>query len=316
MWWQVRRNCRPPALTSTENLAQQGMRSEQESLLRTGSVQRNELVEPVTQQNASHLRLCTSSRFTSQMLVRHIAENPDLAWKVRGENEYIVGGFWRHRAEIGHIVEMTLGRRADVLLSRLLDVFRDLGTKLVVVTLEDFSPDSASYRRLGLSQLDEIVEFERTGCNNLPPAAKIDIRGFAPQDFSAVLDVDHAAFPWLWRNSDDELRWYSNHGGVEIYVADGGSAIFGYAGLTINGKEGHLDRLAVVPDLQGKGLGAALLRFSIEQMARLGVRHVGLSTQHNNQRSQRLYRVFGFRPRLRSHKIYGLWLGGEEEAGG
>ena len=57
----------------------------------------------------------------------------------------------------------------------------------------------------------------------------------------------------------------------------------------------HLDRIAVRPDLQGSGYGAATLAFTVETLFHRGSRRVGLSTQATNHRSRRLYERFGFR---------------------
>ncbi|MBI5957029.1 MAG: GNAT family N-acetyltransferase, partial [Chloroflexi bacterium] len=71
---------------------------------------------------------------------------------------------------------------------------------------------------------------------------------------------------------------------------------------------GHLDRLGIHPSRQGLGYGADLLAFAIQRMASQGARRVGLSTQAENGRSQRLYEGFGFRRTGDSYQLYGLWL--------
>lgn len=274
---------------------------------------RSRLVEPVTPENAGCLRLSRASYFTPQRLSLHVSEYPGLVWRIAGQNEYVIGGHWRHRAEVGHILEMTYGRSRDVLLPFIVDVFRDLGARLVVITLDDLSLYRAFHAKFGFEQIDEIIELERTSVGGLPSASPVAIRRMLPEDLPAVVAVDEATFPWLWRNSREEFGWYGSQWGVEIYVAaDEDSSIVGYAGLTIRGRDGHLDRLAVAPSCQGLGYGAALLRFSVERMVRAGVLRLALSTQANNKVSQQLYRWFGFRPTFRSQKIYGLWLNGGE----
>ncbi|MBI2955536.1 MAG: GNAT family N-acetyltransferase [Chloroflexi bacterium] len=276
---------------------------------------RDHLLEQVTAQNVSQLRLGRASFFTPQRLVAHIAENPGLAWRMRDQNEYVIAGSWRHRADIGHILEMTYGRWREDLLVFILDAFRKQGAKLVVSVLDDYSLYLALYARFGFIRLDEIIELEQLRPPNLPSAPPVTIRKMLPADQPAVLAVDEAAFPWLWRNSDEEFSWYGEQHGVEIYVADpDGLGVVGYAGLTIKGREGHLDRLAVAPGQQGLGFGAALLRFSVQRVAQAGVHRMALSTQSGNLRSQRLYRWFGFKPTFRTQKIYGFWLDGGESS--
>lgn len=271
----------------------------------------NPSVEPVTLDNVGQLKLCKGSYYTPERLAAHIAEQPDLVWRVQGQHEYVIAGYWRHRVEIGQLLELTYGRHRDVLLSFILDVFRKKMARLVVVTLDDFSLYLAFYAKLGFQRLDEIIEMERIGVDNIPSTPSVAIRPFRQDDFADALTVDQAAFPWLWQNSMEEFRWYSSLEGVEVFVAlDGEEKIVGYAGLTMRGRDGHLDRLAVLPSQQGSGYGAALVRYSIEHMLRTGVRRIALSTQTTNKTSQRLYRWFGFRPTFRAQKIYGLWLDG------
>ncbi len=269
---------------------------------------RSHLIEEVTPESVGSLKLTRASYFTPQRLILHVSESPGFVWKIRGQNEYVIAGRWRHRDEIGHILEMTYGRHRDILLSFVLDVFRDRGTKLVVIPLDDLSLYRAFYAKFGFERLDEIIELERSNNKEIPPTVSLFINKMSPEDLPAVLAVDKASFPWLWRNSLEEFEWYGSQWGVETYVARDDHGIIGYSGLTIRGLDGHLDRLAVLPSYQGQGYGSALLRYSIERMMQAGVRYIALSTQSSNKVSQQLYRLFGFRPTFRSQKIYGLWL--------
>ncbi|MEX2314954.1 MAG: GNAT family N-acetyltransferase [Thermomicrobiales bacterium] len=78
-----------------------------------------------------------------------------------------------------------------------------------------------------------------------------------------------------------------------------------YTGTTRFRTWGLLDRIAVAPDLPGRGLGKVALDWAVMTLARSGARRVGLSTQARNTRSQQLYESYGFR-RAASHdyRIY------------
>jgi ribosomal protein S18 acetylase RimI-like enzyme len=52
--------------------------------------------------------------------------------------------------------------------------------------------------------------------------------------------------------------------------------------------------LAVLPDMQGKRIGAVLLDNLISKFNRRGVRSLTVNTQQSNIRSQRLYARYGF----------------------
>jgi ribosomal protein S18 acetylase RimI-like enzyme len=131
-----------------------------------------------------------------------------------------------------------------------------------------------------------------------------------PDQRAELLRLDHRAFPWLWWNSAGEFENYASVPGVEIVLVrfeDG--APLGYIGTTSLGTWGHLDRIAVDPDLQGRGYGRRLLSLSIRRLGAAGAKRVALSTQASNTVSRALYESVGFRrSRAHDYRIYGRRL--------
>ena len=70
----------------------------------------------------------------------------------------------------------------------------------------------------------------------------------------------------------------------------------------------HLDRIAVIADKQGQGLGAAQLAYVLRLMAGMGAAHVALSTQLSNAQSHKLYERFGFTRTGDKMDFFGLKL--------
>jgi ribosomal protein S18 acetylase RimI-like enzyme len=131
-----------------------------------------------------------------------------------------------------------------------------------------------------------------------------------PQSLEELVAVDWDAFPWLWRNSEDEFRDYFTQPGVELFLLREHGEPIGYLGLTVFPGWGHIDRLAVVQAEQGRGWGRALTEFAIAHIASLGAVRVALSTQQRNERSQALYSRLGFKRQVAGdYRIYGhtLW---------
>jgi ribosomal protein S18 acetylase RimI-like enzyme len=97
------------------------------------------------------------------------------------------------------------------------------------------------------------------------------------------------------------LRALGSDGDGTVLVAVDGGRIVGTVMLPSDGQvvagpdEAEIRALAVAPDGQGKGTGAALLRAAIERAARGGVRHLVLLTQPEMLAAQRLYQRAGFR---------------------
>lgn len=114
-------------------------------------------------------------------------------------------------------------------------------------------------------------------------------------DRRTVLEVDHAAF---------DPSWWIGAEGLADALAATPSSRFRVAGDTpvgyvIGGRSasmGYVQRLAVRPEYEGCGIGAALLDDVLGWMARRGVRRSMVNTQQGNERALALYLSRGFRP--------------------
>jgi ribosomal protein S18 acetylase RimI-like enzyme len=133
------------------------------------------------------------------------------------------------------------------------------------------------------------------------------IRPAIPAEHDALLVVDTAAFkpPWqisavIARKAMAQARW--------LTVAEVDSQIVGYQLTTPTVNGAHLSRLAILPQWQGRGLGAALVADMIEQCRREGAREISVNTQDSNAASLALYRRLGFRLNGVSYPVYQLPL--------
>ena len=68
--------------------------------------------------------------------------------------------------------------------------------------------------------------------------------------------------------------------------------IVGYQISTLYQDGAHLARLATIPEMQGMGIGGALVGEMIEHFLRRGITTLTVNTQRSNQQSQRLYQRF------------------------
>lgn len=125
----------------------------------------------------------------------------------------------------------------------------------------------------------------------------IAIRRARRRDHPAVLAVDHAAFEPFWRLDQpglhDALRATPfRHFRVAHQDADTG--LTGYAISGRSGPAGYLQRLAISPNQQGQGAGAALVMDGLRWMARWGTTHAWVNTPQHNTGALRLYERLGF----------------------
>ena len=133
--------------------------------------------------------------------------------------------------------------------------------------------------------------------DELPNAglAATHLRRGRRRDLNDLLAVDHAAFSGIWRldraGLDEALSATPT---VHLRVARDAGATSGYAICGRASHRGYVQRLAVHPRAQGKGLGGTLLLDGLRWLRRWGARDALVNTQEGNHRSLRLYQRVGF----------------------
>ncbi len=131
------------------------------------------------------------------------------------------------------------------------------------------------------------------------------IRSMKHNDLPDVVEVDTAAFDTLWQNSLPALSKAFSQA-VYASVAEDASGMVGYQLSTWSPLGAHLARLAVRPEVQGNGLGAALVTDLIVRMQNGGATHITVNTQGNNNVSLALYQKLGFRRTGEQYPVYSL----------
>jgi len=120
-------------------------------------------------------------------------------------------------------------------------------------------------------------------------------------DTSDILTADNAAFGEFWRLDTFGLQdAIAATPTARVRVSrsgnDSATAIVGYAIGGRSGHSGYLQRLAVHPDHQGKGIGRDLVTDSLRWMRRRGANKALVNTQVANDRALGLYLAAGFKP--------------------
>lgn len=114
-------------------------------------------------------------------------------------------------------------------------------------------------------------------------------------DIPAIAAIDRASFSPHWWHSEATMRRRAATSSHRAVVAFAGEVV-GYASGELRLPAAHLNRIAVHPAHQGRGIGALLLRDALCAFWRCGVERVTLNTQADNLGSKRLYRRFSFEP--------------------
>jgi ribosomal protein S18 acetylase RimI-like enzyme len=127
-----------------------------------------------------------------------------------------------------------------------------------------------------------------------PRRPRASLRRARRTDEDAVLAVDHAAFPRFWRFDRSSLAEAcaatpSHRFRVVTDAGVAGYSICGRAGATT-----YLQRLAVHPTAQGRGLGRVLVADVLRWSVRHRSRALLVNTQADNDAALHLYRTMGF----------------------
>ncbi|MGZ6346682.1 MAG: N-acetyltransferase family protein [Anaerolineales bacterium] len=157
----------------------------------------------------------------------------------------------------------------------------------------------------GFTSHQSIVMLERDGGSTsiklLP--TEITIRAMMPYDLPAVAEVDASAFDLLWQNTFLILeKAYPQ--AVWPTVAEREGRLIGYQLSTRNQLGVHLARLAVRPNMQGKGVGFALVADLVKQTGQHAINHLTVNTQSDNTISLTLYQRLGFHETGERYQVY------------
>lgn len=151
--------------------------------------------------------------------------------------------------------------------------------------------------QLGFERAYDIMSYVKDGLAspNGKDVAPVHIRPVQLADMETLAAIEAAAFDPLWRHSAAGLTlgWRQ---AISFDVAEWEGRVVGfqYSVRSYTGASAHLVRMTVHPELQGLGVGRALLTAALDGYRRLKLNSVSLNTQVTNMASRRLYEKFGF----------------------
>jgi len=267
-------------------------------------------VVPLTPADVGRLRISWRARLAADEIQRCLFLAPGRSVWSPATDEYAVAMPWRNRLDVIQIAEVAAIRHPEAMIRGVVEAAHARGAAMTVLVEIDEKRPPSFYERVEFEHLERVVTFQ-IDRRHAPNLERLHTMRFIradpadPRTLGTLMQIDHQAFPWLWRNSAQEFQTYGLTPGVEIYLGLDNDQPVSYIGFTSFPGWGHVDRIAVLPDLQGSGYGLQTLAFAVEAMGRRGVRRIGLSTQSTNEQSQRLYRRYGFQ--RSADNDYDLW---------
>lgn len=114
-------------------------------------------------------------------------------------------------------------------------------------------------------------------------------------DLDGVLAIEEASF-----NNPTSRAWYENEltrpEVCFIYVLRTPEhPVAAFCAFWLVAEQAHINNLAVLPELRGRGLATYLLKSVIAEVAHLGATVVTLEVRESNHPARRLYESAGFR---------------------
>ena len=160
---------------------------------------------------------------------------------------------------------------------------------------EVFSPalypsSTSSWLDNGYEEYASLEVLERSLIGERPVPGEHTVRETEP-DWPRVVAIDGQAFSGFWGMSELGLdeAYRANRSAALLTISDAGYAIVGtHWGVA------YLHRIAVRPDMEGRGLGRALLSACVGWGAANGGRVMILNVRPDNTRAIRLYERGGF----------------------
>jgi ribosomal-protein-alanine N-acetyltransferase len=128
----------------------------------------------------------------------------------------------------------------------------------------------------------------------------LTIRRLGYADLPQVIGIERRAFPTPWSLAMFVLE-LSKPSSVCLSAADGGRLV-GYLVCSRYGGVWHLMNIAVEPDLQGRGIGTALMEEMLQQAGPDDP--YTLEVRPSNATAISLYERFGFRPAGTRRRYY------------
>lgn len=181
-----------------------------------------------------------------------------------------------------------------VFVRRCLDQLAAKGFQRVITSA--LSPDEqAGFLGAGF-EIHERLHLLQHDLRHVPRADLSALRRAGAEDHPLVLAVDGRAFPPFWRIDEISLAEALNATpNCRFRVAAPFGTLAGYAVTGRAGRRGFLQRLAVDPAFQRRGLGRALAIDALRWLRRWRVEQAVVNTQTGNDAALSLYEGLGFR---------------------
>ena len=140
-----------------------------------------------------------------------------------------------------------------------------------------------------------MLNLKNLNIKNVDGYKNIEIKKLEGEDIRYLLDLDHKIFDDYWKNSkasfEETMKSCNNN---YLFKSGEGNDLDGYAILGETRKFTYLQRIGIVKDYQGSGLGDNLLRSVVDFALKRKFLNIKLNTQNDNVSALNLYKKNNF----------------------
>lgn len=140
-----------------------------------------------------------------------------------------------------------------------------------------------------------MLNLKNLNIKNVNGYKNIEIKKLEGEDIQYLLDLDHKIFDDYWKNSkasfEETMKSCNNN---YLFKSGEGNDLDGYAILGETRKFTYLQRIGIVKDYQGSGLGDNLLRSVVDFALKRKFLNIKLNTQNDNVSALSLYKKNNF----------------------
>ena len=130
----------------------------------------------------------------------------------------------------------------------------------------------------------------------------ITFRKMTPDDAEQVAEIDFKSFSVPWKMTD---YWrYAQEKNIEAVVGEIEKKIVAYAAAFVSFEEAEVFKIAVEPELRGKGFGTKIFAELIEVCKSRGAKAITLEVRPSNTVAVKMYESFGLKSVGRRKNYY------------
>ena len=118
------------------------------------------------------------------------------------------------------------------------------------------------------------------------------VRLLRTADLPRVMEIEVASFSTPWR--ENTFRGLMRRTDTDLFVAEEGGAVVGYAACWTVVDQSELGNVAVAGEARGRGIGGALVDAVIARVRERGALELFLEVRESNLGAQRVYRKRDF----------------------